>query len=82
MQNIINLIKEKYLIGEQQVELLENGNILFIDEEGKQEEQTQIDFINDYIDFLEDLYEFNRQEKEYQYCINILQDMKMLYDAL
>lgn len=82
MKNILNVIKEKYLIGCQSVELLENGNILFIEDDGGKQEQTKKEFINDYIDFLTDLLNQKREDKEYTHCMDILDDLKALYDGL
>lgn len=82
MLNIINMIKDKYLIGAQNIQLLDNGNILFTEYDGKQYQQSKEEFINDYIDFLTDLLNQNRQENYFNYCINILGDLKILYDGL
>lgn len=82
MENIINIIEEKYLIGDQNIKLLDNGNILFTEEDGTQYEQNKKEFINDYIDFLTDLLNQNKKDNYFKCCINILEDLKVLYDGL
>lgn len=82
MQKIIDMIKEKYLIGCQEIELLENGAILFKEDDGTIQLQTKRECINDYIDFLSDLLEQNRQMKEITHCIDLLDDLKQLYYGL
>lgn len=82
MKDIIRLVREKYLIGKQEIYVIEGGDILFIEEDGERFIQTEEEFINDYISFLEDLYELNKNDREYCYCGYILKDLELLYKGL
>lgn len=82
MQNIINMIKGKYLIGSQDVRWLHDRSILFTEDDGIIQKQTEEEFINDYIDFLTDLLEQNKQDNDFKTCLKILDDLKQLYHGL
>lgn len=82
MENIINMIKDRYLIGCQNIKWLENGNILFIEDDGRQYEQSKKDFINNSIDLLTDLLNQNKRDNNFKNCIDILIDLKTLYEGL
>ena len=82
MENIINMIKDRYLIGCQSIKWLENGNILFIEDDGRQYEQSKKDFINNSIDLLTDLLNQNKRDNNFKNCIDILIDLKTLYEGL
>ena len=82
MENIIKLIRNHYLIGNQEIKLLNNGKIEFTADDGEVTILNKKDFINEYIDFLTDLLNDNRECNFYQSCINILNDLKILYDGL
>lgn len=82
MQNIVNMIKRKYLIGSQDVRWLNDRSILFYEDDGTIKKQTEEEFINDYIDFLTDLLEQNKHDNDFKTCLKILDDLKQLYYGL
>ena len=82
MDKIIKMIENKYLIGSEQVARLDNGNILFTQDDGSVYEQTKREFINDYIDLLTDLLNQNREDNYISHCIYLCEDLKMLYEGL
>ena len=82
MYKVIDIIKEKYLIGSQGVEILPDGNILFTEDDGVETTLSKMEFLKDYIDFLTDLLNFNNSICEYSICMEILKDLNLLYDAI
>ena len=82
MNEIIDVVKKYYLIGEENVELLENGNILFTEDDGTIKEQSKEEFIRYYIELVNDLFNQHRDEMQIKVCINMLNDLKLLYEGL
>ena len=82
MNEIIEIISNHYLIGEESLILLEDGNIEFTDNDSNISILSKKELINDYIDFLTDLLKDNRQSNDYNVCLSIIEHLKILYKGL